>query len=313
MTAQIKPITWWNLPHLAFRTARVNWRYYRPKRRRLSLRRLGCSVVPNLARPVFVVGAPRTGTTFLGSCLGGLPEISYHFEPIATKAAARYVYEGLWTQRKARRFYRRVYAWLMRIHLDGDLVFAEKTPRNAFIIPFLLRCFPDARFIHIIRDGRDAALSLSKRPWLQASQEASGRYEPGGFAYGPSTRFWVEPERRREFETTSDIHRCIWSWRRHTEAALDAPAHLPAAQYHELRYEALVTDHRRVAEPLLDFLGIANPASRDLLFEAVARAKGDSVGRWQNELSEEQIERIKAEAGPLLTRLGYLTALSVSV
>ena len=33
-------------------------------------------------------------------------------------------------------FYRQVYVWLMRIHMDGNLRFTEKTPRNCFIIPF---------------------------------------------------------------------------------------------------------------------------------------------------------------------------------
>ncbi len=49
---------------------------------------------PRLHRPVFVIGAPRSGTTFLGSCLGRLPFMSYHFEPRLTKAPARCVYEG---------------------------------------------------------------------------------------------------------------------------------------------------------------------------------------------------------------------------
>ena len=45
---------------------------------------------PRLHRPIFIIGAPRSGTTFLGSCLGRMPEVSYHFEPRLTKAAARW-------------------------------------------------------------------------------------------------------------------------------------------------------------------------------------------------------------------------------
>lgn len=61
-------------------------------RNRLSARALD----PRLRRPVFIIGAPRSGTTFLGNSLGRLPEISYHFEPRLTKAAARCVYDGSW-------------------------------------------------------------------------------------------------------------------------------------------------------------------------------------------------------------------------
>ncbi len=303
--ARIRPITWFNLPCWAYRTAVSNLRNYRPTRRHLSVRRIGRCFVPNLRNPIFVVGAPRSGTTFLGKCLGELPEISYHFEPIATKAAARYLYEGHWGLVRARWFYRNVYAWLMRIHADGDLRFAEKTPRNAFVMLALLRMFPDASFIHIIRDGRDAALSLSERPWLQAAERDSKRVEPGGYRYGPFARFWVERDRVHEFGSTSDIHRCIWSWRRHTEAALAAGDDLATDRYHELRYESLTTHPQEEADRLLAFLGITDMASRKTFHEAVSRASVKSVGRWRGKLSAEDLEQIETEAGPLLTRLGY--------
>lgn len=301
----IRPIAWYGLPYWAYRTAVFDWRHYRADRRPLTWRRIVRSFRPDLARPIFLIGAPRTGTTFLGACLGALPEVSYHFEPIATKAAARCVYESIWSTAKSQRFYRLVYAWLMRIHLDGDIVFADKTPRNAFIVAFLYYCFPDARFIHILRDGRDAAFSLSQRPWLQAVQAASLRREPGGYRYGPFARFWVEAERRDEFEATSDIHRCIWSWRRHTQAALASGAELPAEQYHELRYETMVTDPQATADALLDFLDIQKEQSRALFHEALAGANANSVGRWRDNLSEGALEEITAEAGSLLCSLGY--------
>jgi hypothetical protein len=261
--------------------------------------------MPTLRCPVFLIGAPRSGTTFLGSCLAELPEISYHFEPVATKAAARYVYEGRWPRWKARWFYANVYTWLMREHLDGDLVFCEKTPRNAFIVPSLYECFRSARFIHIIRDGRDAAVSLSQKPWLQAGSGGSTAREPGGYRYGPYARFWVERDRVSEFESTSDIHRCIWSWRRHTEAALAGTAELPGTQRHELRYESLVSQPEAEATRLSEFLGISSPDSRQALQAATARARIHSVGRWKRELSAEQIQEIDAEAGALLRHLGY--------
>ena len=301
----IRPIAWYGLPYRAYRTAVFDRRNYRAGRRPLTWRRILCSLRVELARPIFLIGAPRSGTTFLGACLGVLPEVSYHFEPIATKAAARCVYEHIWNTEKCIRYYRRVYAWLMRIHLDGDLVFADKTPRNAFIVSFLYHCFPDARFIHIVRDGRDAALSLSERPWLQATQAASLRRETGGYRYGPFPRFWVETDRHDEFESTSDIHRCIWSWRRHTQAALASGAELPAEQYRELRYETMVKDPQTIADALLDFLDIQKELSRTLFHEALAGANANSVGRWRDKLSEGALEEISAEAGSLLRTLGY--------
>ena len=305
LIVEAKPITLSNLLTWAIQTAKQDKGKYNSKSRSMSARRLWCMVIPNLQQPIFIVGSPRSGTTFLGSCIGELPEISYHFEPVATKAAARYVHEGKWGIIKARWFYRTVYARLMRMNVDGDHRFSEKTPRNCFLIDFLYQAFPDAKFIHIIRDGRDAALSHSKKPWLQAASAKSGRRESGGYFYGPYARFWVEPERKHEFETTSDIHRCIWAWRRHTETILSQAANLPRSQYYELRYEALVTTPKKEAEGLLNYLEIINPDSRNLLHEAFARANSNSVAGWQKELSPEQLKQVETEAGSLLQRLGY--------
>lgn len=293
------------LPRLVLRTLRQERSRYRVKPGPLSLPRLWKTVVPNLRQPIFVIGSPRSGTTFLGECVSVLPEISYHHEPIATKAAARHVYERDWSFRRAKHFYRQVYAWLMRVHFDGHRRFAEKTPRNCFLVSFLRRAFRDAQFLHIVRDGRDAALSHSERPWLQAAAAGSGRREPGGYLYGPSSQFWVERERRQEFERTSDLHRCIWAWRRYTESVLAERKQLLPEQYLAVRYEALVTHGDEEAEKILDFLEITDPASRSLFFEALARGRPDSVGRWRAELASANLALIEGEAGPLLDALGY--------
>ena len=42
------------------------------------------------------------------------------------------------------------------------LVLIDKSPRNSLKIPFILKIFPEARFIHLLRDGRDVTLSIRK-------------------------------------------------------------------------------------------------------------------------------------------------------
>ena len=301
----VKPISWLGFLDWARQTVAVDRKYYHRQHRPISTERLRYLVFPNLARPIFIVGSPRSGTTFLGACIAQIPEISYHFEPVATKAAARYIHNREWSFDKAQQFYRRVYAWLMRLHADGDLRFAEKTPRNCFLIDFLYQAFPDAQFIHIVRDGRDAALSHSKKPWLQAAAAQSGKRESSGYRHGPYARFWVEAERVREFEATSDIHRCIWAWRRHVSTILDHVQDLPKGQYYELRYENLVAQPQKEAQKLLDYLEIQNPVSSHELYQAFAQAKTTSVGGWQRELSAEQLQQVNQEAGTLLKQLGY--------
>lgn len=112
-----------------------------------------------------MVGAPRSGTTFLGSCVEALPEVSYHYEPLLTQWLVRERNALGWSDARVARVQRATYRWLLRIHGEGDLVLAEKTPRNAFALPFLRGQFPGARFVHILRDGRDVTLSLLRLPW----------------------------------------------------------------------------------------------------------------------------------------------------
>lgn len=293
---------------LTRKTLKVDRRMYHKQPRPTTINRILKNLAPSLNRSIFLIGSPRSGTTFLGECLEKIPEVSYHFEPVATKFAANYVFTGEWNIRKAQRYYRRMYAWLMQQHLDGDLRFAEKTPRNCFLIEFLAKTFPDAQFVHIIRDGRDAALSHSKKPWMQAAS-AKGNddkgYEPGGFRIGPYARFWVERDRIAEFESTSDIHRCIWAWRRHTESALNAAQALSKHQYHELRYEAIAANPTQEADRLLDFLGIHPAPSRACFHDAISQMRSTSIGQWQKEISQADLQLVDREAKTLLAALGY--------
>lgn len=299
------PIRLSNLATWARHTAIADRERYPERDRGRSVARLAGLVRPSLAEPIFVMGAPRSGTTFLGACLAAGPGISYHYEPVATKAAGRYVHDRLWSDRRSAAFYRGVYRWLMRLHGDGDLRFAEKTPTNVFVVPFLAATFPGSLFVHIVRDGRDATVSHREEPWLQAGQASSGRREPGGYPFGPWPQFWVERDRWGEFAATSDVHRAVWAWRRYTEAGLRAGAELPAGRYVEVRYERLVADPEGETGRLLDALAITDPADREGVLGAAARASTSSVGRWREGLSTDDLAVVRAEAGPLLDALGY--------
>jgi hypothetical protein len=258
---------------------------------------------PRLREPVFVLGAPRSGTTFLGSCIGALPDVSYHFEPRVTKAAARQVYEGTWPEARAARVFRFSYGLLLAAAGDGGRRFAEKNPENCFIIPFLSRTFPDARFLHIVRDGRDVAVSHAEKPWLAARSAGSGRRGRGGQAWGPWARWWVEPERAVEFEEAADLTRTAWSWRRFTEAALEHLSTLPPERVLTVRYEELVRDPASAGEELASFMGLRGVPEE--LRSALARSDTGSIGRWRNALDDGGLAAVEREAGALLHRLGY--------
>jgi len=261
---------------------------------------------PRVRRPIFVLGAPRSGTSFLGGCIGRLPDVSYHFEPRLTKAVARAVYDGSWPPARARRWFRGYYGALLAAAGHGGLRFAEKDPENCFIVPFLAEAFPDATFLHVVRDGRDVAVSHAEQPWLAAASAGSGRRGRAGVPWGPQARFWVEPDRRAEFEEVSDLTRTAWMWRRFTASALDQLAALPAERVLELRYEATVREPAATAERVAQFLSVQWDG-RQALDEAFGRARASSVGRWRSALDPVGLADVEKEAGTLLARLGYLT------
>jgi hypothetical protein len=234
-------------------------------------------------RLVFVVGCPRSGTTFLGRAIGGLPGFVDFGEVTPWKAA-------LPNDPSAEEL-RRILERIRRLGLAWGLRGVEQTPETAHSLASALEAYPEALAVHALRDGRDVVCSLLERGWLNAERE--GR-DDARLPYGSEARFWVEPDRRDEFAQVSDARRCAWAWRRYVEAARTAGA---ADRMLEIRYESLAS----IADRLSEFLG-ANVASTH---KALDSFRDSSIGRWRRDLTPEQIVDVEAEAGPLLRELGY--------
>jgi hypothetical protein len=177
----------------------------------------------------------------------------------------------------------------------------EKCPRNALRIPFLRAVFPQARLIHIIRDGRDAACSLV--PGMASGQWLHLR-PPG----------WQEIQARHE-----GVVRCAVAWQAIVQIAL---ADLAGTDHLEVRYERLVADPQGAARELLEYLQLPpDPAVGEFARRIQDRTSGSyqarfqsqwyrhdhevRVGRWRENLLPEQQDAIHALIGLTLSRLGY--------
>ncbi len=242
-------------------------------------------------RLVFVVGSPRSGTTFLAGAIGSLPGFVDLGEVAPVKAAVPEL-ASLSPAEAARRL-RRTLAVARRVGLVGAVRPVEQTPELAHLLEAVALAFPEAQIVHIVRDGRDVVGSLLDKQWLRPARSGA---DDAGLAYGAYARFWVEPERREEFEKTTDARRAAWAWRRYVSAARSAPVPLL-----ELRYEEVATDPATVAATLASHLG--GPEAP--LAEALGRAHASSVGRYRRDLDAEQLADVEAEAGDLLRELGY--------
>jgi hypothetical protein len=259
------------------------------RRSRGSLReRLG----PLDERLVFVVGSPRSGTTFLAAAIGSLPGFVDLGEVAALKAAIPEL-SALPPEEAAPRV-RRVLVVSRRLGFVGSLRAVEQTPETAFVVPAVRRAFPRAQIVHIVRDGRDVVCSLLERGWLSAGRSGE---DDARRPYGAEARFWVEPERAGEFARATDARRAAWAWRRYVTTARAA-----GGGALEIRYEHMASEPAAVARELAHFLD----APEELLARALARAHGESVGRYVRDLSPEQLGEVVAESGPLLRELAYL-------
>jgi hypothetical protein len=242
-------------------------------------------------RLVFVVGSPRSGTTFTGRALGSLPGFVDLDEVQPWKAAI----PGLLGQPEevvARRL-RHILQRVRTLGLAGGLRGVEQTPETSFVLAAALRAYPDALAVHVVRDGRDVATSLLERGWLSAERTGG---DDAGLPFGPYPRFWVEPGREQEFSEVSDATRAAWAWRRYVTAARAVPAHTAV-----VRYEQLVSDPAAAAAPVAERLG----ADAELVTAAFARAHDTSAGRWRRDLTPEQLADVEREAGDALAALGY--------
>ena len=166
---------------------------------------------------------------------------------------------------------------------------AEKTPLNVRHIPWILERFPEARFIHVVRDGRDVVCSMRQHP--------DRRWVDGA---------WVKVHRPLSLEQYAE------RWVADTEAGV---AHRRDPRYLEVRYEDLVQDPAAVIRGLLMDLGEEfDPAvllepdaapSPDGRHHAGTAISTRSMGRWRTDLTPAEQQVVQRIAGATLTRLGY--------
>lgn len=235
-------------------------------------------------RLVFVFGSPRSGTTFLAGAIASLPGFVDLGEVNPLKARIPDV---------SARDLRRILDRVRRFGLVGDRRAVEQTPETAYVLPAVAEAFPEATLVHAVRDGRDVVCSLLERGWLG---EARTDADDAGARFGAHPRFWVEPEREREFREASDARRCAWAWRRYVSAVRESG--VPVV---EVRYERMATEPAALAVDLARALA-AEP--RDVE-QALAAAHASSVGRWRRDLTPAELADVEAEAGGLLRDLGY--------
>ena len=254
----------------------------------------------------FIVGVPHSGTTLLRLMLDSHPDLSIPAETGFLPDARRILAAGMADAREA--FFRIVTlspAW-SGFRLDADAFrasleaiepfdladgvrsfyrlcaarsgkprFGDRTPSYGSHLDAIQSVLPEARFIHVIRDGRDAALSV--------------------------TGLWFAPE--------GEIESLAADWRGRILRTRQLSK--GCAHYLEVRYERLITDPPAELRRVCEFIELPYDASMERFHERQdpdGRPHDPSlVERWRRDMGADMRGRFEAVAGDLLTELGYGT------
>jgi hypothetical protein len=276
---------------------------------------------------VFVVGCPRSGTTLLQRMLDNHPELAVandsHFIPRSISGAAvgrdpplnpalfervrnyrRFHKLGLSDDavREAaagagtyREFVSALYAQFGKA--QGKRLAGEKTPDYVRHLPVLHALFPWVRTVHIIRDGRDVALSVLQ--W--ATRERKGPRGPA----------------KLELWRDEPVAACALWWTWQVGAGRRDGSKLGPSHYQEVLYEDLVARPEEALRRIADFLELAN-APEMLAYHAGKRRHRPGLSAkkawlpptpglrdWCSAMAERDLELFEALAGDLLSELGY--------
>jgi hypothetical protein len=180
---------------------------------------------------------------------------------------------------------------------QGKSLVGDKTPRYARRIGTLHALWPETRFVHIIRDGRDVCMSILN--WKKA-ERALGRFSTWGEDQVSTAAVW-------------------WEW--HVRLGREDGGSLAPKLYHEVRYEALVSEPAKECEKLCSFLDLpydegilefhehmSNPSFH--VKQNKWRPIVTGLRDWRTQMPAQDLERFEAAAGGLLEALGYPRAVS---
>jgi hypothetical protein len=207
----------------------------------------------------------------------------------------------------------------------GKLRFVEKSPHNALRVDFVRAVYPNAKIVHIIRDGRESAVSIrdywqrfsgglvraqmrqriGEIDWRRApyyAKEVLRRVLPESFSPVVGPRLWGPqiPGLAQLTQELELIEVCAIQWRTCVEAACHQGRRLAGDQYMECRLEDFSQD---LIREVLRFCDLSD--ADEVWREYEDRFKQERQGSRQGQASDEDMQRMMDWIAPTLSWLGY--------
>lgn len=238
--------------------------------------------------PIFILGCGRSGTTILGRSLSNHPEISYLNEPRRLWSLC-YPKCDIWSRtsnsvsgkmhmtkedanEKSSKKFRRLFK--LESIRKGCPVIVEKLPINNFRLSFIDSIFPEARYIHILRNGIEVASSIHKlcnKGWFGANDYKWEQL----VTYLDSQ---CELSELKSLMPFSNFERGVIEWRLSTEAAIRFLENIPKESYRQITYNELTDKPVETIDNLLAFIGVSenqkvNEFARNMISRKTVKAE----------------------------------------
>jgi len=265
-----------------------------------------------MTRPFFIVSSGRSGTAMLHKALSAAPGVEMHHEymvhivqPLAVRRYMDRVSAG-----EAQSVLHSTHA--AAVHYSEAAQWGDSSNKLSWLIPELAALFPEARFVHLVRDGRKVAGSYYRKLWrecyddrstaiLQAHADDPARNP----APPPEKKYWWPLPRRADsmayaFRSFDQFGRIAWHWAEINRVILASLSTIPSERQHFVRLE----DLHACPESVRALYRFLNLDYRDETYSLFKRPH--NVNKPEDRLlSDAQRAQFGDIAGAMMLALGY--------
>ena len=245
-------------------------------------------------RPVFVLGSPRSGTSIFNKMLSQHPQIANFSEALQVwePKDRNLQMDHLKTRSDvtARDADRITYAFGLYQKMKNRPVFVNKCPRSSVRIEFIHEIFPQAKFIHIIRDGRAVVNSLID---IINREDFRKKRPLGGFCKPPN---W------KALTKLPPVERHAHQWVQIMEEIIQRRQIVSDNNWFDLKYEGLCANPSQQIEEVFEFIGL--PVSEQYI-RSVSAMPHSVNWKWRGRFKPHEIRTMNSIMGGVLSHYSY--------